>query len=104
MDMADMPLGGNKLKLIDVIDQLESFDDESTIYVEQPWSPDSLALVAAELEDGGIPDEAAKINAEYFLEVFLANEFLEGWLSSFNQAPSVKDQCLRLIEYAEHDA
>ena len=102
--MADMPLGGNKLKLIDMIDQLDIFDDEGTIYMEQPWSPDSVALVAVEPEDGGIPDEAAKIKAEYFLEVFLANEFLEGWLSSLDQAPSLKDQCLRLIEYVKHDA
>ncbi|YCI28643.1 hypothetical protein M1E08_17425 [Erwinia sp. PK3-005] len=47
-------------------------DDESTIYVEQPWSPDSIALVAVEPEESGIPNEVAKINAEYFLEVFLA--------------------------------
>lgn len=99
-----MPFGGNKMKLIDVINQLDSFGDESTIYVEQPWNPDSIALVAVESEEGGIPDEAAKINAEYFLEVFLANEFLEGWLANLDQTPPIKDQCLRLIKYAENDA
>ncbi|MBP2198251.1 hypothetical protein [Pantoea cypripedii] len=50
-----------------------------------------------------MPDEAAKINAEYFLEIFLANEFLDGWLSNPGQEPSVKDQCLRLIKYTEND-
>lgn len=104
MVTADMPYGGNEMTLNDVIKQLDSLDDENTIYVKKPWSPDSEAIVATEPDEGGVPDEAAKINAEYFLEIFLANEFLEGWLSNLDQEPSVKDQCLRLIKYAENDA
>lgn len=72
--------------------------------MKKPWSPDSEAIVATEPDEGGVPNEAAQINAEYFLEIFLANEFLEGWLSNLDQEPSVKDQCLRLIKYAENDA
>lgn len=99
-----MPYGENKMTLNDVINQLDSFDDDDTIYAKQPWKPDSEAIIATEPDDGGLPDEAAKINAEYFLEVFLANEFLEGWLSNLAQSPSPKEQCLRLIQYAENDA
>lgn len=106
-----MPYGGNEMTLNDVISQLDSLDDENTIYVKKPWSPDAEAIVPTEPDEGGVPEEAAKINAEYFLEIFLANEFLEGWLSNLDQKPSVldqkpsvKDQCLRLIKYAENDA
>ena len=99
-----MPYGGNKMTLNDVINQLDSFDDDDTIYVKQPWTPDSEAIVVTEPEDGGLPDKAVKINAEYFLEIFLADEFLEGWLSSLDQKPSAKDQSLRLIQYVQNDA
>ncbi|WP_455819465.1 hypothetical protein [Pseudomonas cerasi] len=92
------------MTLIDVINQLDSFDSDDTIYAKKPWMPDSEAIVATEPDDGGVPDKAAKIDAEYFLEVFLAVEFLEGWLSNFDQKPTGKEQCLRLIQYAENDA
>ncbi|MDX5630936.1 MULTISPECIES: hypothetical protein [unclassified Brenneria] len=92
------------MTLNDIINQIDSFDDDDTIYVVQPWKPDSKAVVATEPNDGGLPDEAVKVNADYFLEIFLTKEFLEGWLSNLDQEPSSKDQCLRLIQYAENDA
>ncbi|OSM93880.1 MULTISPECIES: hypothetical protein [Lonsdalea] len=104
MAMVDMQYGENEMTLCEIINQINSFDHDETIYVKQPWRPDSEAIVAAEPMDGKIPDEAAKINAEYFLEIFLAKEFLEGWLSNLNNNPSWQEQCFRLIEYAETDA
>lgn len=98
------PCGGNKMILTDVINQLDNLDSDDTIYAKKPWTPDTEVVIATEPDDGGLPDQAAKINAEYFIEIFLAKEFLEGWLSSFYQKPSIKDQCLRLIQYAENDA
>jgi len=92
------------MTLTDVINQLDNFDSDDTIYAKKPWIPDTEVVIATEPEDGGLPDQAAKINAEYFLEIFLAEEFLESLLSSFDQKPSIKDQCLRLIQYAENDA
>ena len=92
------------MTLNDLINQLYSFDEEKTIYAKRPWHPDTVATVATEPDEGGIPDEAAEIGAEYFLEIFLANEFLEGWVSNLDKAPTIEEKCLRLIKYAENDA
>ena len=100
----DMLYGGSNMTLYDIIIQLDSFDDESTIYVKHPWEPESEAVVAIESDDGSAPTEAEKINAKYFLEIFLVREFLEGWLSNSNDHPTELDKCLRLISYAENDA
>lgn len=99
-----LPFGENKMKLREIITQLDNFDGNDTIYVKQPWTPDSEAIVATEPDNGGVPNEAVKIDEEYFLEVFIAQEFLEGWLSNVNEEPSNGDRCLRLITYVENDA
>lgn len=104
MVTVDMLYGGSNMTLYDIIIQLDSFDDESTIYVKHPWEPESEAVVAIESDDGSAPTEAEKINAQYFLEIFLVREFLEGWLSNSNDHPTELDKCLRLISYAENDA
>ena len=92
------------MTLYDIIIQLDSFNDESTIYVKHPWTPESEAVVAMESDDGSAPTEAGKINAQYFLEIFLVREFLERWLSNSNDHPTELAKCLRLISYAENDA
>lgn len=104
MVTAGMPFGENKMKLSEIINQLNNFDGDDTIYVKQPWTPESEAVVATEPDNGGLPNEAAKIGAEYFLEIFLAQEFLEGWLSNLGEEPSDKEQYLRLIAYAKNDS
>lgn len=104
MVTAGIPSGENKMKLREVINQLDNFNSDYTVYAKQPWTPDSEAVVAMEPDNGGIPDEAKKINAEYFLEIFLVQEFIEGWLSNLDEPPSETDKCFRLIEYAENDA
>ncbi|MFG1172768.1 hypothetical protein AAFN90_04055 [Erwiniaceae bacterium CAU 1747] len=104
MVMADMQYEENKVTLTDIINQLSSFDSDDTIYARQPWTPDSEAIVATEPDDGGLPDKVAKINAEYFIEIFLADQFLKGWLLSHDKKLAVKDQCRRLVQYAENDA
>ncbi|MCS2159403.1 hypothetical protein MUU48_21260 [Scandinavium sp. H11S7] len=90
--------------LSEIINQLNKFDGDDTIYIKQPWTPESETVVATEPDHGGLPSDAVKTGAEYFLEVFLAQEFLEGWLSNLSQKPSDREQCLRLIAYAENDA
>jgi len=67
-------------KLIDIIGSLASFDDELTIYATEPWTENSNALVALEPEEGGLPPEVANADMKYFLEIFTANEVVEGFL------------------------
>lgn len=95
---------GNEMKLNELVKKLNEFDEEKTIYAKRPWHPDTLVIIATELEAGVVPEEAIKIGAEYFLEIFLANEFLEGCISYSKNLLSFQEKCLRLIEYAENDA
>ena len=89
-------------KLIDVVANLESYDADLTIYATKPWTCESDALVAREPAEGGVPPEARMCRAEYFLEIFVANEVLEGWFAAAR--PSTRERCDRLIRYAIDDA
>lgn len=90
------------MKLIEVIRELEKQESEATIYAEKPWSEDSEAVVAFEPDAGGLPKEAE--NLSYFLEVFVARDFLEDWMPVMESSPTVQEQCKRLVEYAINDA
>lgn len=92
------------MTLLDVVTNLDTFDSESTIYAAEPWSRTSAAVVATEPDDGSVPRDAASLGATYFIEVFVAHEFLAGWKSSVNPDASETEQCERLIQYAINDA
>lgn len=81
------------LKLIDVVANLASYDEDLTIYVTKPWTCQSEAVMALEPDQGGLPHEAASRSAEYFIEVFIANELLEGWIASEARPTSAQEQC-----------
>jgi hypothetical protein len=91
-------------QLGDVVKRLASLDQEATIYAAEPWTSESAAVVAAEPESGAVPEPAGREGLKYFLEVFLACEFLDGWESTLGRAPSDEERCERLIRYAIDDA
>ncbi|MCP5016846.1 MAG: hypothetical protein GY938_16490 [Ketobacter sp.] len=91
------------MNLLEVISNLKRFNDEHTIYAQEPWTVSSLSQVEYE-PDEGEPEAVSKLNMSYFLEVDLAIEFLEGWLDSVGSKPSPEDVCNRLIEYAVNDS
>jgi hypothetical protein len=90
--------------LLDVISELDEADREATIYASKPWTNESTALVAREPETGGLPPRARDLGLDYFLEVFIASEFLEDWIANLNAKPSAEQKCHRLIGYAVNDA
>lgn len=93
------------MTLLDVIRHLASFHGEKlTIYVTEPWTPDSSALLADQEDDLGNSAEAAKAGMTYFMEVSTAQEFLESWLEPLAEKPSPKEQCEVLIHFALYDA
>ena len=69
------------MNLIDAVRNLDSLDDEQTLYAAKPWTPDSEVLAAVEPESGGLPAEAEERGLSYFLEVFIAREFIESALN-----------------------
>jgi len=68
---------GQVAKLGDVIDRLAEFDSEDTIYAAEPWTEQSEAIVAREPDAGGLPSEALDTDMKYFLEVGIAQSFIE---------------------------
>jgi hypothetical protein len=92
-----------KMKLIELVRDLDTLDERSTIYVSPPWSDASEAIVAYEPEAGGTPSEATRLNLEYFLEVFVARIFMEEWTANRDTRPTIQQMCTRLIEYAAND-
>ncbi|MBX9652683.1 hypothetical protein K2Y11_03600 [bacterium] len=92
------------MKLIEAIAELGSFDDESTIYASEPWNRDSIAIVEFESDAGCLPTEAQKAGLKYFLEVFIARDFLDDWTRTCGREITLEEMCARLIQYAINDA
>lgn len=95
---------GQVARLGDVIDGLSEFDREDTIYASEPWTEQSEAMVAREPDAGGLPPEASDAGMKYFLEVSIARDFVEDWLSSLDEQPTPSTVCQRVIYYAINDA
>jgi len=92
------------MRLIEAVRDLDFLEEGSTVYAAKPWSEDSEVIVAPEPDSGGLPLNAQQLGLEYFLEVFLAREFLTGWMASLKVEPTLQDKCRRLIQYAMTDA
>lgn len=92
------------MKLIEAIRDLASLDEANTIYASEPWTPDSEVIVAPEPSSGGLPEEAKRLGLKYFLEVFIARDFLGGWSANLHEEPTLQEKCARVIKYAITDA
>lgn len=95
---------GTTMTLIKVVQKLDELDQESTIYASKPWTENSRVIVLREPESGELPSEAKQLALTYFLEVFIARDFLEEWASSLDIEPTPQKKCARLIQYATSDA
>lgn len=92
------------MKLLDIIHDISTFDQTWTIYARKPWSEMSAALVLPESDFKTPPKEAADNGMDYFLEIFIANEFLDDWKTYEVGKPTIQEACARLIQYAVLDA
>jgi hypothetical protein len=84
--------------LVELTTQRAKLDPALTIYAAEPWTPSTRAVATVEPDDGSLPEAAMVEGCQYFLEVFIANEVLEGWDGS------ELDACHRLIQYVANDA
>jgi hypothetical protein len=89
------------MKLFDLVSKIDELDNELTIYALNPWIPLTEVVCATEPENGRVPTELKQLGYTYFLEVFIASEFIED-LSSSSTA-SAQERCERLILYASKD-
>jgi hypothetical protein len=93
------------MKLIELLQQSDGWDDDATIYVARPWSCDAQAILVSLSSDTAAPVERDGTSYEYFLEAFIAREFSEDYSASAEGAiESTLARCERLIAYAENDA
>ena len=93
------------MKLIQIVGDLACFDTddtESTIYASEPWTTDCDAIVAPESKVP--PAVIERLNMKYFLEVFIARDFLDDCTASLEKPPTLQERCSRLIHYAIYDA
>jgi hypothetical protein len=92
------------MTLFEAIRDLDSFPEENTTYAAEPWTADTQAIVAYEPDTGGLPVEVQELGLEYFLEVFIARDFLEGWIGNLGAEPTLQEKIARVILYAINDA
>jgi hypothetical protein len=92
------------MTLRDIVQKLKQADHKATIYAVKPWNIHSEAMIALEPEEGGLPSEAKTKGMEYFLEISVAQDFMEEWIKSQKPDVSLEVQCDRFISYAENDA
>jgi len=78
-------------------------DEDEVICAVKPFTEGSSAITIPHPASGRISD-IERAGFSYFLEVSVAREFIEGWLSNKSLLPSIEEQCARLIHYAEFDA
>ncbi len=92
------------MTLFEAIRDLDSLPEENTIYAAEPWTADSQAIIAYRPDNVRIPVEAQALGLQYFLEVFIARDFLEDWMGSLDAESTLQQKCERLIQYAINDA
>ncbi|HYY69610.1 MAG TPA: hypothetical protein VE734_07750 [Terriglobales bacterium] len=86
------------MTLLEAIRNLDSLDKGNSIHTAEQWRPDSpVVVVAREPAPGGLPAEAEKLGLKYFLELFIAREFLQGWTQGRGTEASPQEQVARLI-------
>lgn len=95
---------GINVSLLEITSSLAEHDPELTIYARRPWRTDAEAIPAWDSEDGTPPPAATERGLDYFLEIFISLEVLNGWIKQLNDPPSAEAACQRLIAYAENDA
>ena len=95
---------GQVTTLLDAVREIETLDENKTIYAREPWTPSSAVLVIEEPESGGLPGEAVELGFVYFIEVFEARSILASWETARPSLPNDLDKCGRLIQYALRDA
>ncbi|MBX3725015.1 MAG: hypothetical protein KF823_03760 [Xanthomonadales bacterium] len=89
----------DQMTLATIVPRLPSFDqdDEMVIHMRQPWSLSSDCEVVSH----DAKERAEQDGFEYFLEVAVALEVLEGYA---DRDLSLDEQSARLLFYAENDA
>ena len=92
------------MKLIELIEKIEKFDEELIIFQENRADYNSdIILSNAEEGDQGVKVQNGK-KYYYLIEVFLAKEFIEDWIQNLSYSPDPEEIAKILYYYAKNDA
>ncbi len=92
------------MTLLDVIEKIDSFNEEDTICAARPWTVHSEAVVGPGQEDGALVGFQRMYGKDYFLEVSIARDFVFDWKAAHGTNDPMMAIGERLIQYAENDA
>ncbi len=92
------------MTLLEAIKSLAALDQESTIYAAEPWTDASTVVVEREPKGGTTASADGEHGLKYFLEVFIARDFIEDWSAGLDTEPTLQETCARLIQCATRDA
>ena len=102
-----LALGAFSMKLIDLLDHITQFDDDSVIFVPMSSRPneDSEAVVRKIIIFDEPPGLQTPDGMKYLLEVELAKEVIQVWKDWRNgREPSPYEKYQAVLYYAEKDA
>lgn len=92
------------MKLTDLIEDIESKDEEAIIFLEDIQNSDSdIILSYSEAGDDGKKEVSGRLYY-YLIEIFLAKEFIEDWTAGLTFKPTPEEIAIRLYDYAINDA
>ncbi len=92
------------MTLLEVIEKIESFNEDDTICAARPWTVHSEAVVGPGPDDGSLDGFQRMYGKDYFLEVSIVLDFMVDWKTAHGDSTNMKAACERLIHYAENDA
>lgn len=90
------------MKLIDLITLIDSVDEDLIIFQKDSIDIDSETELLTENIAKSVVNQHEKYI--YFIEVFLAKEFIYDWVNSLNYVPTNEEIANRLLEYVLNDA
>ncbi|GAB3504498.1 hypothetical protein [Emticicia fontis] len=92
------------MKLIDLIKDIDSVDENFIIFQEDLDNRDSDIILSPIDENDGVIKEEAGRKYHYLIEVFLVKDFIEAWKANINNNPDFEEVTKRLHDYAINDA
>ena len=92
------------MKLAELVQRLDSFGDDLTIYIEseKAWCESSEVLVVPRSKGNDLQNSHRTF--KYFLEIDLAKEAVEVWSDWNDRIPTNSEKCNAILYYAENDA
>lgn len=101
------------MKLFEIIQSIETCEEDGTIFAQRidgSYHPTSEAIVIV-MTDVELLMKTSEVANErcpgksYFLEVSIAQEFIEDWSANHDgKKPSNEQACKYLIHYSEYDS